>query len=98
MCSGVTRHLNFWQNDCGLLRATAVIRGRRGGGRLRGGTDIEPQSAQKANSGEEHFLDAPSADHTRNLSLTSPALWWLFPRVRGFWENVRQFIPRLRFF
>ena len=23
---------------------------------------------------------------------------WLFPRVRGFWENVRQFIPRLRFF
>ena len=21
-----------------------------------------------------------------------------FPRVRGFWENVRQFIPRLRFF
>ena len=26
------------------------------------------------------------------------ALWRLFPRVRGFWENVRQFIPRLRFF
>ena len=24
--------------------------------------------------------------------------WWLFPRVRGFWENVRLFIPRLRFF
>ena len=24
--------------------------------------------------------------------------WWLFSRVRGFWENVRQFIPRLRFF
>ena len=21
--------------------------------------------------------------------------WCLFPRVRGFWENVRQFIPRL---
>ena len=21
-----------------------------------------------------------------------------FPRVRGFWENVRQFIPRLHFF
>ena len=20
--------------------------------------------------------------------------WWLFLRVRGFWENVRQFIPR----
>ena len=24
--------------------------------------------------------------------------WWPFPRVRGFWENVRQSIPRLRFF
>ena len=24
--------------------------------------------------------------------------WWLFPCVRGFGENVRQFIPRLRFF
>ena len=23
--------------------------------------------------------------------------WWLFPRVRGFEDNVRQFIPRLRF-
>ena len=23
---------------------------------------------------------------------------WLLPRVLGFWENVRQFIPRLRFF
>ena len=26
------------------------------------------------------------------------AHWWLFPRVRGFGENVRQIIPRLRFF
>ena len=23
--------------------------------------------------------------------------WWFFPRVRGFRENVRQFISRLRF-
>ena len=22
--------------------------------------------------------------------------WWLFPRLRRFWENVRLFIPRLR--
>ena len=29
---------------------------------------------------------------------TSPWWWWLFPRVRGFWENVRQFVPRQRFF
>ena len=24
--------------------------------------------------------------------------WWIFPRVGGFWENVRQFISRLHFF
>ena len=24
--------------------------------------------------------------------------WWLFPRLRGFGENVRQFTPRLSFF
>ena len=24
--------------------------------------------------------------------------WWLFPRLRGFWENVLPFISRLRFF
>ena len=24
--------------------------------------------------------------------------WWLFPHVRGFWENVWQFIPHLHFF
>ena len=23
--------------------------------------------------------------------------WWLFPRLRGFWENVRPFISRLCF-
>ena len=27
MCFGVTCHLHFWQNDRGLLRATAVTRG-----------------------------------------------------------------------
>ena len=26
------------------------------------------------------------------------ATWWLFPRLREFWENVQQFIPRLPFF
>ena len=29
-CSGVTCHLHFWQNDRGLLRATAITRGRNG--------------------------------------------------------------------
>ena len=30
-------------------------------------------------------------------TLSQGEMWWLFPRVRGFWENVRQFIPRLCF-
>ena len=29
-CLGVTRHLHFWQNDRGLLRATTVTRGWKG--------------------------------------------------------------------
>ena len=32
---------------------------------------------------------------------TEPSItdwWWLFPRLRAFWENVRPVIPRLRFF
>ena len=37
-CLGVTCHLQFWQNDRGLLRATAVTRG---------GTDTERESALK---------------------------------------------------
>ena len=34
----------------------------------------------------------------RTSSLLVVAFWWLFPPVRGFGENVRQLIPRLRFF
>ena len=30
--------------------------------------------------------------------IKSTTSWWLLPRVRGFWENVQKFIPRLRFF
>ena len=30
VCLGITRHLHFWQNDRGLLRATAVTRGWNG--------------------------------------------------------------------
>ena len=34
--------------------------------------------------------------------MSADSLWWwwcwLFPRVQGFYENVRQFIPRQRFF
>ena len=61
----VTCHLHFWQNDWGLLRATAVT---RGGGNVGGGgeevwlvgTDIDSESVQKVNSGEEHSSASPA--------------------------------------
>ena len=43
-CLGVTCHLHFWQNDRGLLHATAVTRG---------GTDTKEESAKNVNSEEE---------------------------------------------
>ena len=72
-CLGVTCLQYFWQNDRGLLRATAVTRG--------GGTDIKLDSAHKVNSGgkkansrEEISPAAPAGIRTRNFSITSPAL------------------------
>ena len=44
-CLAVTCHLHFWQNDRGLLRATAVTRGWNGYGN---------ESAQKVDPGEEN--------------------------------------------
>ena len=41
----------------------------------RGGTDTEWESAQKVNSGEENVSAAPAGIWTRNLSITSPALY-----------------------
>ena len=60
-CSGVACHLHFWQNDRGLLRATAITGGGGGGGGWGGGgTDTEQESAHKVNYGEENFLTAPA--------------------------------------
>ena len=39
-----------------------------------------------------------SADEASVGATADHLVWWLFPRVRGFWEDVLQFIPRLRFF
>ena len=57
----VTCHLHFWQNDRGLLRATAVTR-------------IPKIRAQKVDPGEENSPDAPAGIRTRDLSVTSPVL------------------------
>ena len=65
-CLGVTCHLHFWQNDRGLLHATVVTRG---------GTDPEAESGHKVNSGEENSLTPPVGIQTRNLLITSPALY-----------------------
>ena len=43
-CSAVTCHLHFWQNDQGLLHATAVTRGWNG---------YRNESAQKVDPGEK---------------------------------------------
>ena len=58
-CLGVTCHLHFWQNDRGLLRATAVTRGWKGH-RIRIST-------------EEKSPAAPAGIRSRILSITSPA-------------------------
>ena len=65
-CIGVTCHLHFWQNDRGLLHASAVTQG---------GTDTEWEPGQKVNSGEEHSPAAPAGIWTWNLLITSPALY-----------------------
>ena len=61
VCLAVTCYLHFWQNDRGLLRATAVTRGGNG-------------SAQKVDPGEENSPAAPAGIRTRDLSITSTAL------------------------
>ena len=61
----VTYHLHFWQNDRGLLRATAVTRG---------GSDTEIREAQKVDHGEENSPTAPAEIRTGGLLITSPAL------------------------
>ena len=64
-CLGATCHLQFWQNDPSLLRATAVTRGWNG---------HRIKSAHKVDSGKEHSPAASAGIRTRNLSITSPAL------------------------
>ena len=61
----VTCHLRFWQNDQGLLSATAVTQRWNG---------YRNESAQKVDHGEENSPAAPAGIQTCNLSITSPAL------------------------
>ena len=64
-CLAVTCHLHSWQDDRGLLRATAVTRGWNG---------YRNESAHKVDPGEENSPATPAGIKTRNLSITSPAL------------------------
>ena len=65
-CLGVTCHLRFWQNDGGLIRATAVTGG--------GGTDSTQESSHRVDSGVENSPAGPARILTRHLSITSPVL------------------------
>ena len=65
-CLPVICHLHFWQNDRDRLRATAVTRGWNG---------YRNKSAQKVDPGEENSPAAPAGIRTRDLSVTSPALY-----------------------
>ena len=66
-CLGGTCHLHFWQNDRGLLRATAVTRG----------CERTPSKSQhtKLTLEKKFFSAAPAGIRTHNLSITSPALY-----------------------
>ena len=46
---------------------------------------------------KETLTSHDSKDHMESWNKTGVWCVWLFPRLRGFGENVRQFIPRLRF-
>ena len=58
----VTCHLHIWQNDRGLLRATAGARGWNA---------YRNESAQEVDPGEENY---PAGTRTRDPSITKPAL------------------------
>ena len=65
-CLAVTCHLHFWQNDQGLLRATAVTRGWNG---------YWNKSQHRKSTLEKKISPAaPAGIRTRDLSVTSPAL------------------------
>ena len=73
VCLILTCHLHFWHNGLDLLRATTVTRGVK--------QVPKWESAQKADTGVEHSPAAPAGTRTRDLSITSPALWSLsYPR------------------
>ena len=52
------------------------------------------------------FLDTRYVEQYRPAVILSQIVYhlhlqwllWVFPRVQGFWDIVRRFIPRLRFF
>ena len=61
----VTCHPHFWQNDRGLLRATAVTWGWNG---------CRNESAQKVDPGKENSPTAPAGIWAHDLLITSLAL------------------------
>ena len=67
-CSGITCHLHFWQNDRGLLCATAITQGWNR-------HQIRASTESDVNSGEENSPTAPPRTRACNLLITNPGLY-----------------------
>ena len=63
----------------------------------------KPNSSKTTNShsarnGQNHWRLYFVITATRSWQVRWCWCWWLLPRLRGLWENVRPYVPRLRFF
>ena len=67
VCLGVTCHLQFWENDRDLSRATAVTRGWNAYQKY--------ELAKKVHPGEETSPVMPVGTRTQDLSIASPTLY-----------------------
>ena len=78
---GVTCHLHFWQNDCGLLRATAVTKGWGGGWNghwIRVSTKLWKRKFPCHSSGEGHELATFRSQVQRYTNKLSWLPVWFF--------------------
>ena len=97
-CLGVTCHLHFWQNDRGLLRATAVTR-ERTGHRIRVSTQnllwrrkFSRRSCRDSNSQPfDHESGYPGYDHRLNGTPLEEAPFALLIRIMS--ESVGVLSP-----
>ena len=61
-------------------------------------SNVKQQPSHVYKLGPNTNATRESPQQVRKATLPTGGGGCFFPRVRGFWENVRQFVPRLRFF